>query len=65
MLPGDLNQKQKIQRIIRVNHAGEYGAKRIYEGQLAVLGKSPVAPVIRHMAEQEREHRAVSRRDFG
>lgn len=42
--------------MIRVNHAGEYGAKRIYAGQLAVLGKSPSADTIRHMAEQEEVH---------
>lgn len=42
--------------MIRVNHAGEYGAKRIYAGQLAVLGNSPSAPTIHHMAEQEEEH---------
>ncbi|MCB2081235.1 MAG: demethoxyubiquinone hydroxylase family protein [Rickettsiales bacterium] len=42
--------------MIRVNHAGEYGAKRIYEGQLSVLGKSDCADMIQHMADQEREH---------
>ena len=26
--------KKKIDEIIRVNHAGEYGAQRIYSGQL-------------------------------
>ncbi|MCE2926694.1 MAG: demethoxyubiquinone hydroxylase family protein [Rickettsiales bacterium] len=55
-LPGDLSRDQKIQRMIRVNHAGEYGAQRIYAGQLAVLGKSECAPTLRHMAEQEQEH---------
>jgi ubiquinone biosynthesis monooxygenase Coq7 len=35
-LPGDPTKEQLIDRIIRVDHAGEYGAKRIYEGQLAV-----------------------------
>jgi ubiquinone biosynthesis monooxygenase Coq7 len=45
-----------IDRILRVDHAGEYGAKRIYAGQLAVLGKKPVAATIRHMAEQEQAH---------
>jgi ubiquinone biosynthesis monooxygenase Coq7 len=45
-----------IARMIRVDHAGEYGAVRIYEGQLAVLGKSAAAGVIRDMAEQERRH---------
>ncbi|MCE2992113.1 MAG: demethoxyubiquinone hydroxylase family protein [Candidatus Jidaibacter sp.] len=28
---------KELERIIRVNQAGEYGAKRIYKGQLAVL----------------------------
>ncbi|WP_342237147.1 demethoxyubiquinone hydroxylase family protein [Inquilinus sp. OTU3971] len=55
-LPGDLPRRERIARMIRVDHAGEYGAKRIYEGQLAVLGRGPKGPVIEHMAEQEREH---------
>jgi len=42
--------------MIRVDHAGEYGAVRIYEGQLAVLGKRSAASSIRHMAEQEQRH---------
>src|SRR5580692_10251794 len=42
--------------MIRVDHAGEYGAVRIYEGQLAVLGKHASGDVIRHMAEQEQRH---------
>ena len=44
--------------MIRVDHAGEYGAVRIYEGQLAVLGKrdSETVSAIRHMAEQEQRH---------
>jgi ubiquinone biosynthesis monooxygenase Coq7 len=46
--------------MIRVDHAGEYGAVRIYEGQLAVLGtrakdRKTVA-AIRRMAEQEARH---------
>ena len=47
-----------IAAMIRVDHAGEYGAVRIYEGQLAVLGarRSPAADAIRHMAEQEQRH---------
>jgi ubiquinone biosynthesis monooxygenase Coq7 len=55
-LPGDLPRRERIARMIRVDHAGEYGAKRIYEGQLAVLGRGPKGPVIERMAEQEREH---------
>ena len=49
-----------IESMIRVDHAGEYGAVRIYEGQLAVLKlrKSAAASVetITHMAEQEQRH---------
>ena len=43
-------------RMIRVNHAGEYGATRIYAGQLAILKDSSVGPEIEHMAAQEQEH---------
>ena len=56
ILPGDLPTEKLLERIVRVDHAGEYGAVRIYEGQLAVLGNSNKADLIRHMAEQEREH---------
>lgn len=47
-----------VEAMIRVDHAGEYGAVRIYEGQLAVLGKRPsaAAEAVRHMAEQEKRH---------
>lgn len=55
-MPGDLTKAQQIDRILRVNHAGEYGAVRIYEGQLFVLGRSSAGPVIAEMAEAEREH---------
>ena len=55
-LPGDPRGKDLVDRILRVDHAGEYGARRIYEGQLAVLGKSPSAPTLREMADQEGAH---------
>ena len=55
-LPGDLGPAELVERMIRVDHAGEYGAARIYDGQLAVLGRSPSAPAIRRMAEQEQGH---------
>ena len=42
--------------MIRVDQAGEYGARRIYEGQLAVLGASSSAPTLRHMHKQELRH---------
>lgn len=56
ILPGDLSPDEEVKRMLRVNHAGEYGAKRIYAGQLAVLGKSPCAPVLKEMAAQEQQH---------
>ncbi len=55
-LPGDLTEKQMIDRIIRVDHAGEYGAKRIYQGQLAVLGKTADGPLLQEMLDHELEH---------
>lgn len=55
-LPGDPTREELIERMVRVDHAGEYGAVRIYQGQLAVLGKSKNAPVIQHMKEQEDVH---------
>ena len=43
--------------MLRVNQAGEYGATRIYAGQLAVLRKdSPAAHAISGMARQEERH---------
>jgi 3-demethoxyubiquinol 3-hydroxylase len=43
--------------MIRVNQAGEYGAKRIYAGQLAIMGdRHPAARSIAHMAAQEQKH---------
>ena len=35
-----------VDRIIRVDHAGEYGANRIYAGQMAVLGRTSIGPAI-------------------
>jgi 3-demethoxyubiquinol 3-hydroxylase len=55
-LPGDLPTDAAIHRMIRVDHAGEYGAARIYAGQLAVLGRSAKADLLRHMQQQEQVH---------
>lgn len=55
--PGDLSPREELERIIRVDHAGEFGAVRIYEGQLAVLGKTEAAETLQHMKEQEELHR--------
>jgi ubiquinone biosynthesis monooxygenase Coq7 len=58
-LPGDLSKEAQLARMIRVNHAGEFGAKRIYAGQLAVLGDDPaLKSTLTHMAKQEDEHYA-------
>ncbi|QDK34396.1 MULTISPECIES: demethoxyubiquinone hydroxylase family protein [Sphingomonadaceae] len=49
----------KTDRMIRVDHAGEYGAVRIYAGQMAVMGaRAPHSTEIAGMAEQEAEHKA-------
>ena len=49
--------KHLLKEIIRVDHAGEYGATRIYDGQIAVFGKnSKIGKIIQHMADQEQEH---------
>ena len=55
-LPGDPTPRETVARTIRVDHAGEYGAKRIYQGQLAVLRGTKHEATIRHMQEQEQEH---------
>lgn len=57
LMPGDPSPKEMLERLIRVDQAGEYGAVRIYQGQRAVLGKNPrCAEMLRHMEEQERHH---------
>jgi len=58
-LPGDPPTEDRIARILRVDQAGEYGAKRIYDGQLAILGRSRSSLAIRRMAEQEKRHLAA------
>lgn len=57
-LPGE-RRTNLIDEVLRVDHAGEYGAQRIYAGQLAVLKHHACAPVIKHMAEQEDVHLAA------
>jgi len=56
LLPGDPDRDALVERMIRVDQAGEFGAARIYAGQLAVLGQSDDAPTLRHMAAQEQRH---------
>jgi ubiquinone biosynthesis monooxygenase Coq7 len=42
----DEKTRKLLSRIIRVDQAGELGADRIYAGQIAVLGKTPVGPIL-------------------
>ncbi|XP_055327730.1 5-demethoxyubiquinone hydroxylase, mitochondrial-like [Paramacrobiotus metropolitanus] len=51
-----------LDRVLRVDHAGEVGADMIYAGQLAVLGRTSVGPVIQEMREQEVHHRETFER---
>ena len=49
--------REILEEIIRVDHAGEYGATKIYDGQIAIFGKnSKLGKTIQHMADQEQEH---------
>jgi 3-demethoxyubiquinol 3-hydroxylase len=53
--PGD--PRPDVASMLRVDQAGEYGATRIYAGQLAVLGDSqPASRLIARMAAQEQRH---------
>ena len=50
------NDKNFIEQVIRVNHAGEFGAKRIYEGQIKYLKNDDDLETVKHMYNQELEH---------
>ena len=53
--PGD--DRADTASMLRVDQAGEYGATRIYAGQLAVLrANCPEAKLIARMAAQEQRH---------
>ncbi len=58
-LPG-VSTEKRLEEMIRVDHAGEYGAVQIYKGQMAVFKNRArtrgTAKEIRHMADQEKEH---------
>ena len=60
--PGAAGRAEQVEEMIRVDHAGEYGAVRIYEGQLAVFrhlpGKQKIAAEIEAMARDEEDHLA-------
>ncbi len=52
--------KKKLEQIIRVDHAGERGAIKIYEGQLLALNTlvkdEKLEKTIKEMKEHEKEH---------
>lgn len=58
--PGTVNNPSRVEEMIRVDHAGEYGAVQIYRGQLAVFSvlpqKSRIAGQLRHMEADEQHH---------
>ena len=59
--PGDPDARALIERTIRVDQAGEFGAVRIYEGQLAALrwtgrANGEAGRKITAMARAERQH---------
>ena len=54
-----INNQKKISEIIRVNHAGEFGAKVIYAGQIAALKLKKdheTVKIVEHMKKQEDVH---------
>ena len=55
-LPGERSRAEDIERMIRVDQAGEYGAVRIYAGQQAVLRGRASGRVVDRMARQEEVH---------
>ncbi|MCH7629718.1 MULTISPECIES: demethoxyubiquinone hydroxylase family protein [Novosphingobium] len=51
-------QNRKSATMLRVDQAGEYGATRIYAGQMAVMGdRAPHSQDVAEMARQEEDHR--------
>lgn len=48
-----MENKEKITQILRVNHAGEFGARQIYRGMMRVLGEDTD---LAQMADQEENH---------
>ena len=58
--PGKRLSAADYASMVRVDQAGEFGAVRIYAGQLAVMGdRHPHGRLIAGMAAQEERHRAT------
>ena len=58
-MPDLLSPRERVERMIRVDQAGEYGAVRIYQGQRAVLGKAASGAALAKMEQAERAHLAT------
>lgn len=58
------SQKELLDSVIRVDHAGEYGAMRIYQGQMAATKDPETKALIFHMQEQERRHLAFFEKEM-
>lgn len=60
--PGNPRTPERIKEMLRVDHAGEYGAVRIYAGQLAVFKtlahKTETSEALARMEAEEQEHLA-------
>jgi len=58
--PGRVRDEQRIAQMVRVDHAGEYGAVRIYKGQRAVFdghpSKSRITGQLQRMEADEQHH---------
>ena len=59
-LPGRRRSQRRIEEMVRVDHAGEYGAVAIYQGQRAVYGALPhkarIAAQLEEMEADEQHH---------
>lgn len=59
-MPGESVRARQLEEMIRVDHAGEYGAVNIYRGQRAVFdrieGKAHAARLIAEMEAGEQDH---------
>ena len=48
--------KKSIEQIIRVNHAGEYGAQKIYNGQIKFCKNNKLKKKLMRISNEEKEH---------
>jgi 3-demethoxyubiquinol 3-hydroxylase len=62
-LPGRSGMSDRIAEMIRVDHAGEFAATRIYEGQRAIFARLPgakkISDQLAHQEADEAVHKAA------